>query len=377
VRGGRTPAEGAPGGPAPPATASTQAATPGYAAFTITLDQGVPGPTTADPRLEIVPLVHLAGGGRLFDHNRNAGALDNYVLTAPDLAVWRDDMVCTPPSGPEAATLVFGADWSVQRQGVLAPGGQVTLAYATSRLGQCAEEQAGHLRWGITAHVTFEPGGEQRDASVVTGAATMPVPADTRQMIVYFEATNADGCHAYDSAYGANYAFPAMTAPAWLGNADNLITRDDSGDICGGTGASSGVTFDTWARQQAAITNLCFEVYQPGVTDTDANPWQALDSTVYWRASGATAWNAVPVDFDRRVGNNARYALSWRGIDPFRPDHCPDVPVTASSDGQYVQAQLESYIDVNGAQLRPEPGAAFAATFIDYAQDPWRTANCP
>lgn len=296
--------------------------------------------------------------------------------SAPAPLAGTDGSASTPPSETAAATLVFGADWTVAREGVLAPGGQLTFAYATARLGQCAEEQGGSLRWDITAHVTFEPGGEQRDASVVTGAATMAVPSDTRQVIVYFEATNADGCHAYDSAYGANYTFPAMTAPAWLGNADNLVTRDTSGDICGGTPAASGMTYDTWARQRAAIANLCFEVYQPGVTDLDQNPWQALDVSLHWRGAGQTAWNVVPVDFDRRVGNNARYAVPWRPLDPFRADHCPDVPTTTTSDGQYVQATLEYYLDVNGEQLRPEPGAAFAATFSDYASDPWRAANC-
>jgi hypothetical protein len=42
----------------------------------------------------------------------------------------------------------------------------------------------------------------------------------------------------------------------------------------------------------------------------------------------------------------------------------------------YVQTQLEYYVTVNGGEYRPEPGAAFGGTFIDYPNDAWRAANC-
>jgi len=43
----------------------------------------------------------------------------------------------------------------------------------------------------------------------------------------------------------------------------------------------------------------------------------------------------------------------------------------------YEQLLVEYYPVVNGGEVRPEPGAAFGGTFIDYLDDPWRTANCP
>ena len=52
------------------------AATPGYARFDVTLDRHVPGPAERDrdrDSIQVVPFIHLAQGGRLFDHNRNAG----------------------------------------------------------------------------------------------------------------------------------------------------------------------------------------------------------------------------------------------------------------------------------------------------------------
>ncbi len=359
------------------ATPSTRGATPGYARWNVALDHDVPEPGDPSPELQVVPYVVGSDGGRVFDHNRNSGDLDNYLLTAPDLAVWGAPSVCAPPTSPQAARLVFAADFTQHREGVLAPGGQVTIAYGTSRLAQCHEEQGGHTLWDITAHVRFDPGEELRDVSVLAGDVSIPVPPDTRTAVLWFEATNASGCHAWDSNFGANYPFDAATPPQWIGNADTLLTRDTSGDICGGAPAASGFSFDTWTRQQAAITNLCFEVYQPGMTDhDDPDLWEKLDVSLHWRADGDTAWQVTPVDFDRRTGNNARYAQSWRPLDPFRPYHCPDGTVTTTPDG-YAQQRIDYYIVVNGAELRPEPGAAFAAQFQDYASDPWRAANCP
>ena len=355
-------------------TPSHATATPGFARFDITLPLD---PVPAD--VQLVPFVRMPQGGRLFDHNRNPGDLDNYDLAGPDYAIWDAPSVCVPPSGPQRATLVFASDFTQHRDGVLSPGGEMTISYDVSRLPTCRYSQNGHAAWDITAHMRFEPAGELRDASVRDTAPVIPVPPDARQVVLWFEATDATGCHAWDSNYGANYTFDAATPPQWVGNAGNLLTRDESDPCAGATPASSGMTFDTWARQRATVTNLCFEVYQPGLTDhDDPNLWQNLDVSIHWWGDGSTTPATVtPVSFDRRVGNNARYAFSWRQIDPFRSFHCPDVPTTTSSDGQYVQGRIDYYVVVNGYELRPEPGAAYAAMFSDYATDPWRQQNCP
>ena len=96
-----------------------------------------------------------------------------------------------------------------------------------------------------------------------------------------------------------------------------------------------------------------------------------------WRIAGQLAWQSRHVDFDRRTGNNARYKLTWRDHDPLRSYHCPEVPPQPAPGGMYEQLVLEYYVVVNGGEVRPEPGAAFGGTFIDYANDPWRAANCP
>jgi hypothetical protein len=173
------------------------------------------------------------------------------------------------------------------------------------------------------------------------------------------------GCHGYDSNYGANYSFDLMVAPQWIGNGTSLFSRDTS-TPCGTASISSGFTYDTWVRERAAITNTCFEVYQPGMTDhDDPELWQKLDVQLH-AETAPNAFTTYPVNFESRQGNNARYAFDWRDLDPFRDAFCTTLPITPTSDGMYEQTQLEYYITVNGGEYRPEPGASFAGIFIDY-----------
>ena len=362
------------------ATPVSVPATPGYARYTVRIVEGLPGPgmsgtALANTRIQVVPFVQMAGGGRLFDHNRNPLDLDNYVISSPEFAIGSAAGVCTPPAGPQRAKLVFATDFTERREGVLAPGGEVTIAYDPARLSTCRHSSGGNPLYDITAHVRFEPGGERRDVSVRDAAATLAVPATTRGVALWFENTSASGCQAWDSNLGANYWFEALTPPQWIGDIQNLITRGADDPCSGGGGASSGFTFDTWARQRAAITNLCFQVYQPGLTDRDdPELWQKLDVSVRWRIVGQPEWNTRPVNLDRRVGNNARYRMSWRDHDPFRSFHCPEAAPQPA--GELVQLPLEYYVIVNGRELRPSPGGAFAGVFTDHANDPWRAANC-
>lgn len=103
------------------------------------------------------------------------------------------------------------------------------------------------------------------------------------------------------------------------------------------------------------MTSLCFQAYQPGETDVvDAGRAQQLAASISWRLTSntaTTAWTAAPIALVGCTGNNALYT--------------------------YVQLGIEYVVSVNGAEIRPEPGAAFGGTFVDYPTTPWRTANCP
>ncbi|MBS1118378.1 MAG: hypothetical protein H6Q90_606 [Deltaproteobacteria bacterium] len=364
------------------ATPVSEPATPGYARFTVRLTEGLPGPgmsgtALGNTRIQVVPYLPLAAGGRLFDHNRHPSDFDNYLVTSPEFAISSAAAVCAPPAGPTRAKLTFAADFSERREGVLAPGGDVTISYDPARLPTCRNGQGGNPLWDITAHVQFEPGGERRDVSVRDAAATLAVPATARGVTLWFENTSTSGCQTWDSNLGQNYHFNTLTPPQWMGEVRNLITRDGD-DACDGGGlATLSFNFGTWARQRAFHTNLCFQVYEPGLTDRDdPDLWQALDVSLHYRFVGQTAWTTLPVNFDRRTGNNARYRMSWRELDPFRTYHCPEVAPHPSQDGMYAEVQLEYYIVVNGGELRPAPGAAFAATFADYPDGFWHTGGC-
>lgn len=353
----------------------------GFERWAIRLDEGLPGPATPDlpgARVELVPLLALGGGGRLFDHNRNPGDFDNYALSWDrDFAIGRADAVCPAVAPVPPARLVFRGDFSEEQIGGIVPGGEVRIEYDVARLPQCRHSRNGYELWDITAHLRWEPSGALANASVRTGAATFAVPTGARRLVAWFENTSATGCQAWDSNFGANYAFDVLAPPAWLGNPMARISRDTS-DPCTGGGSIDGARFDTWARQRAAITNACFQVWQPGVTDTGGDVTGAFAVTAHWRGAGTTdAYRIAPVAFDRRIGNDARFAFDLRSIDPFRAYHCPEVPVVPSADPQYVHADVELYFEVNGAELRGVAGHPFVMTFEDYAHDAFRDASCP
>jgi hypothetical protein len=174
---------------------------------------------------------------------------------------------------------------------------------------------------------------------------------------------------------------PIVRRPGWMGNLVVKISPG-GGSACDGAEplGEGGFRFDTWARERADRTNLCFEVWLRGTTDRD-NPdlWRQLDVQVHYRFAPG-AFTTDYVSLDGRVGNNARYAVDLRPLDPFRPNHCPGVPTSFVGSGadRNIQARLELHFTANGAELRPGgPGTLFQGGFFDYPSNPWRDANCP
>lgn len=69
-------------------------------------------------------------------------------------------------------------------------------------------------------------------------------PAETRRnLALWFETSNANGCTGWDSAYGQNYHFSTQTYPTLQFNAD--WTTSVQGSLSGGTGFL--VAYD-WSR---------------------------------------------------------------------------------------------------------------------------------
>lgn len=161
--------------------------------------------------------------------------------------------------------------------------------------------------------------------------------------------------------------------PAWMGNTAVRISRDSSGR----PDPSDSFTFDTWVRQRAAITRFEFEVWAPGTTDRN-NPdlWRDLDVEIHYRYGGTGPFQKDYVSIDGRSGNNARYGVDLRKLDPWsgpegdRAEPKPGVPLGGGEtpDGQILpyEAKLEFFFTVNGKELRRADGQPFEGRFTSY-----------
>ncbi|MCC7073450.1 MAG: hypothetical protein IT383_19215 [Deltaproteobacteria bacterium] len=162
---------------------------------------------------------------------------------------------------------------------------------------------------------------------------------------------------------------PSPAQPDWMGNVVARISRDSSHACNGGTPLGDELRYDGWARQRAAVRNVCFEVWEPGVTDWD-NPdqWRQLDVRAHYRFASDAAWQWQWLGALDHAGNNARFALGLGGLDPFAPYTCTSVPteIVAQPDGDRARASMQLYFTVNGAELRPSAGAAWLVRFEEY-----------
>lgn len=156
----------------------------------------------------------------------------------------------------------------------------------------------------------------------------------------------------------------------WAGNVTALLTRSPSNPPCGGGSpvGNSPISFSTWTRQRATDTNVCFEVWKPGVTDQE-NPDFAriLDVQVHFRYKEGNFKSSF-VNAHDRVGNNRRYAWDIRGLDPwYGCGSCQppsDIPVI--DEGAYKRVTMEFYFTVNGNELKQSDGKLFSVKFMNY-----------
>ncbi len=292
-------------------------------------------------------------------------------------------------SSANATTLTFASNWTDAVSQPLVTGAAVTVAYDPARLSTCRGNLAGGgPGWSITAF--YQVNGGSVGTVTVAGAglanasppATFVVPA-AGDLAMWFQVSDAWGCMAYDSSFGANYHFQvaaAGNAPGWMGNASSLIDRatcDNGPCYADAQPAAAGFTFDTWARQRAAITEVFFDVWKQGVTDfANPNLWKELDVEVHSRVGATGPFAMSYVSFSERTGNNARYAVDLRPMDPLPGQNggtltdktlCPTFATTLSADGQYIQADLQMYFTVNGVELRPTDGTVFHGLIQNYA----------
>ena len=288
--------------------------------------------------------------------------------------------------------LSFAADFSETLNGSLEAGDRVSISYDPDRT-PCTGFKYGQPAYSVLAHWRIDAGevhtvqvaGFESHPGAIDPSFVVPTAGDLE---LWFESSDVWGCHAWDSDYGANYHFPVATAstmvqPTWLGNAAYVIDRQTCGAGACDTDRRSlerPFVYDTYARQRAAVRSTFFDAWQPGVTDwDDPDLWQRLDARVYWRFSDgdvtATGWQWDYVDFQKRVGNDARYELPLRQFDVLggytrtSVDECPEVPlevVEVAGSPTYVRTHFEFYFEVNGRRLQKTDGTHFQGVFEDY-----------
>ncbi len=283
----------------------------------------------------------------------------------------------------------FKADWGVVTTGKLMSGRKVRIDYDANRMPSCRGDLAGgRPGWTVTAHYRFA-GGETKSITAAGHSPSGPldptieIPAamEPGDLEIWFENVSRWGCQAWDSNYGDNFHFsaaPPPEAPSWMGNVRYAATRYTCGSgACDRErhALADTFTFESWARQRASVSEVTFQVYEPGVTDrANAEAWRQLDVKIHkrWRRSGEFTSSYVAID--ERVGNDIQYRVDVRPWDPFRApgalsrSDCPDADL--ERDGNQATAVVEFYFTVNGVELRPAPGKTFKGKF-QVIDQPW------
>lgn len=114
-------------------------------------------------------------------------------------------------TGSTSTVLSFDADFSESQSAAVHALDKVIVHYDPTRLAQCANSSGGHALWSVTGYWQVDGGAvhslavTQANGSVLEASdPALSVPRGT-DLALWFEATSASGCHAYDSDFGANY----------------------------------------------------------------------------------------------------------------------------------------------------------------------------
>jgi len=310
-----------------------------------TVTEGMSTSALDTTSFELVPFVRTAAGDRLFDHNRNAGDFDNYLLDRGNgWSVADDGAACVPADEQPFSAVSFGSDWVQTQHGAITPGGTLVVEYDIMRLTECfGDSYMGSATWNTWAYGRFEPSGETFSGSVLdcddaacSGPQSLPlevdVPADATAVELWFNsAGRACGSH-WDSNYGANYRFETDLAPAdplWAGDEGYTLSRGTDLRV---DGIPEPLVIDSWDITRADRRTLDAEVYIPGLSDGSERDELVLAQARVSRdgAEAVEHW----MQSEGRVDNNLRF--SWDLADEdlvYTPWDGFEVELAFSTDG--------------------------------------------
>lgn len=174
-----------------------------------------------------------------------------------------------------------------------------------------------------------------------------------------------------EDAETSEHGIEVFAQDLWAGLPSATIERYSS-DPCSNTNRLDNrpIGYDSWVRQRAGVRNVCFEVWKPGVTDTD-NPdyWRLLDVQVHYRYQGSADWKMAYVPSIDRKGNNRRYAWSLKQeTDPLAGSNVADAKAgfyIKQEQPTYatVESTLEFYFTVNGHKLTTSTNDNFRVAY--------------
>ena len=258
-----------------------------------------------------------------------------------------------------AAQVVFAGGWTESALSPITQGGAMQIAYAPARLRACRYAPGGARAWNIFASWRFEPGGQTGTVALFEGdlyggeaAVLQPVvivPAEATGVELWFSNSDATGCVAWDSAFGANYPFPVTPPDAtgpqvgWAGDYDFVTATDTQAHL---GNVDPAYYFDSWAGVPKASW-VEVQVWIPGVTDQAYGSQGDLEQAATGSVTAEVVSDALPdgdgwgtraLRFERQQGNNFVYSfrlgeLRWGIYDLNVPDGLYHYTFRFSTDG--------------------------------------------
>lgn len=286
-----------------------------------------------------------------------------------------------------AAKISFKADWSEVVKGQLRRGAKVAIDFDERRVPCNAGNHQPNYQ--VLAHYRFNGGAikTERVAGFIDGMPHGSITlADAGDLEMWFENSSDFGCHAWDSNLGANYHFhvgAAAVNPDWAGEARFVTSRG----TCDGTycepdlrAITETIHYDSWVRQRAAVRLVTFEAWKEGVTDRP-DGGASLDARIFARNGSRGAFTGTSAVFDKRAGNNARFSVDLRALDPLGDyvfpttrAQCPSgITKESVPGGALAVVDVQFYMQVGNKEIRPADGTVFHAR---YEQDAGRYAVC-